>query len=395
MTTRDYANPGKAPRKPSTTRRMILMILVVGGLLALLIGWNVMGKVMMKKAMANMPVPPQTVTSTVVGYDQWQPTNATIGTLRAVRGADLAFDVSGVVSRVNLKSGDEVKQGQVLVELQSDDNVAALRQAEAGAALAKVTLERARRQLDIKAISQASYDNAEADLKARQAAVAQQQALLAKKQLRAPFGGRAGIITLSPGAFVNSGTAVVTVQQLDPVYADFSVPQRNLGEIHVGQIVNLRLDAYPDRTFPGVVSAIDPKVDSDTRNARIEASVGNAGGELVPGMFANVSIDVGSQARQLTLPQTAITFNPYGETVFVVKHPDQNGPDGKPAKPIAQQVFVTTGPTRGDQIAVLSGISEGDEVVTSGQLKLKNGTPLIIDNTHAPKNDANPAPQEH
>ena len=382
-------------KKPSTTKRMILMLVFVGGFIALLIAWNVMGGIMMKQAAENMPVPPQTVTTTKAGFDQWQPAQASVGTLRAVRGADLAFDVSGVVSKVNLVSGDEVKQGQVLVQLRDEDDVAALRQTEAAAALAKVTLDRAKRQLDVKAVSQADYDNAAADLKAKQAAVQQQQALVAKKQLRAPFDGRAGIVTLSPGAYVNAGTAVVTVQQLDPVFVDFHVPQRDLGKLSKGQRIVLTLDAYADRSFEGTLSAIDPKVDGDTRNARIEASVGNGDGALVPGMFANVSIDVGDQNRQLTLPQTAITFNPYGETVFVVKAPAQAKDEkGEANKPTAQQVFVTTGPTRGDQIAVLTGIEEGTEIVTSGQLKLKNGTPLIIDNSKVPKNEAAPKLQE-
>lgn len=381
-------------RKPSTTKRMIIMLLIVGLLLALLIGWNVMGQVMTAKFRENMPVPPQTVTSTKTGYDQWQPSQTAVGTLRAVRGADLAFDVSGVVTKVNLKSGDTVQEGQVLIQLRDDDDVAAQRQAEAASALAKVTFDRAKRQLDVKAISQADYDNAAADLKAKQAAVQQQQALVAKKQLRAPFSGRAGIVTLSPGAYVNSGTAIVTVQQTDPMYVDFFAPQRNLGALKVGQRVALTLDAYAGRTFEGSLSAIDPKVEGDTRNVRIEASVPNTDGALVPGMFANVSVDVGEQDRQLTLPQTAITFNPYGETVFVVKPSDKKGEDGKPALPEAQQVFVTTGSRRGDQVAVLTGLEEGAEVVTSGQLKLKNGTPLIIDNSKLPKNDPNPKPQE-
>ncbi|HNR91654.1 MAG TPA: efflux RND transporter periplasmic adaptor subunit [Dokdonella sp.] len=387
MQTRAYDN------KPSTAKRMIIMLLAVLLLIGAIAGFQWFS---ISRMMANMPPPPApTVTTTKVVYEAWQPAQSSVGTLRAVRGADLAFDVAGVVSKVNLVSGDEVKQGQVLVQLRDDDDVAALRQAEAAAALAKVTYDRAKRQLEVKAISQADHDNAAADLKARQATVQQHLALVAKKQLRAPFDGRAGIVTLSPGTYVNAGMSIVTVQQLDPVFVDFAVPQRDLGKLRKGQRVTLRLDAYGDRVFEGVLSAIDPKVDGDTRNARIEASVDNADGALVPGMFANVSVEVGEQDRQLTLPQSAITFNPYGETVFVVKPPAQaNGADGQPAKPVAQQVFVTTGATRGDQIAVLSGLDEGTEVVTSGQLKLKNGTLLTIDNSKPPKNDAAPDVQE-
>ncbi len=381
-------------KKPSKLKRMLVMLALVLVLIAVIAGikvWTI------SRMMANMPAPPApTVTTTKAAQEPWQPVQASVGTLRAVRGADLAFDAAGVVSKVNLVSGDDVKQGQVLVQLRDDDDVAVQRQAEAAAALAKVTFDRARRQLDVRAISQADYDNAAADLKAKQAAVQQAAAVVAKKQLRAPFDGRAGIVTLSPGAYVNAGSAVVTVQQLDPVFVDFHVPQRDLGRLKVGQRVALTIDAHAGRTFEGKLSAIDPKVDGDTRNARIEASAGNADGALVPGMFANVGIDVGEQSRQLTLPQSAITFNPYGETVFVVKAPAAGAKDeqGQPAKPTAQQVFVTTGATRGDQIVILSGIEEGTEVVTSGQLKLKNGTPLTIDNSRPPKNDAAPTLQE-
>ncbi len=380
-------------KKPSKLKRMLVMLALLAVLIAVIVGikaWTI------SRMMSNMPPPPApTVTTTVAAYDAWQPVQASVGSLRAVRGADLAFDVAGVVSKVSLASGEDVRQGDLLVQLRDDDDVAALRQAEAAAALAKVTFDRAKRQLEVKAISQADYDNAAADLRARQAAVQQHQALVAKKQLRAPFDGRAGIVTLSPGSYVNAGSAVVTVQQLDPVFVDFTVPQRDLGKLAIGQRVTLRVDAWGERVFEGVLSAIDPKVDGDTRNARVEASVGNADGALVPGMFANVGIEVGEQHRQLTLPQTAITFNPYGETVFVVKPPAQAKDDnGEPAKPTAQQVFVTTGATRGDQIAVLSGIEEGTEVVTSGQLKLKNGTLLTIDNSKPPKNDPAPTLQE-
>ncbi len=393
MATRDYRNT--ATRKPSKLKRMLVMLVAVLVLIGIIAGikfWTI------TSMMANMPQPPApTVTTAKATYEQWQPVQGSVGTLRAVKGADLAFDVAGVVSKVNLASGDDVKQGQVLVQLRDEDDVATQRQAEAAAALAKVTFDRAKRQLDLKAVSQADYDNAAADLKAKQAAVQHAQAIVAKKQLRAPFDGRAGIVTLSPGAYANAGTSVVTVQQLDPVFVDFSVPQRELGKLKVGQRVVLTLDAYGDRTFEAKLTAIDPKVDGDTRNARIEASAPNADGALVPGMFANINIDVGDEARQLTLPQTAITFNPYGETVYIVKAPEKKEGDqagGEAPKPTAQQVFVTTGPTRGDQIVVLSGIEEGTEVVTSGQLKLKNGTPLTIDNSKPPKNDPAPKLQE-
>jgi membrane fusion protein, multidrug efflux system len=382
----------RAKKNPSTLKRMLAMIGLVLLLIAVIAGikvWSIMTMVAGMK-----PPEPPTVTSTKASFDNWQPALGAVGTLRAVRGADLAFDVSGVVTQVNLGSGAEVKQGEVLVQLRNDDEVAQQRQAEAAAALAKVMFDRFARQLEAKAISRADYDKAAADLKSKQAAVQQAQAIVAKKQLRAPFPGRAGIVTLSPGAFVNAGTAVVTLQQLDPVYIDFSLPQRNLGELAAGQRVALTLDAFAGRTFEATVTAIDPKVDGETRNVRIEASAANPDGVLVPGMFANVSVDIGQPGRQLTLPQSAITFNPYGETVFIVKPSDKKDASGKPELPTAQQAFVTTGAKRGDQVAILSGLDEGVEVVTSGQLKLKNGTALKIDNSKSPKNDPDPKPQE-
>jgi len=384
----------RSERKPSTTLRMIVTVGIVGLFLVVLIGWNLAGKYFAGQAAANMTAPPQTVTSTKATTQPWQPEQASVGSLRAVKGADLAFDISGIVTAIRVKSGEEVKQGQMLVELNADDFIAQRRQLEANAALLKVNLERARQQLSYKGISQAEFDGAEASYKAAQAGVNQQQALVEKRQLRAPFSGRIGIITLTPGTYVNSGTAVVTLQQLDPILVDLNVPQDNLGAIKVGQPVVLSLDAFADRPFLGEITAISPKIDPATRNAQVEASVPNTEELLKPGMFANVAIQVGEQKPYLTLPQTAITFNPYGETVFLVRHSGKKDDKGKEEKPTAQSVFVTTGAKRGDQIAVLSGLKEGDEVVTSGQLKIKNGTPLIIDNTTAPPNEAAPTPQE-
>ena len=419
----------RSPKKPSTTKRMIWMLIPVGLLLLVLVGWNVGGTMMMKEAMSKMTVPPQTVSTTKAAFQQWQPSKSAVGTLRAARGADLAFEVAGLVTKVNLRSGGEVKEGDVLVQLFDADEQAQLQQYQASAALAEVTFGRAKQQLTMQAISKADYDVAAADLKGKQAAVAQQRAVIAKKQLRAPFSGRAGIVTLNPGAYISAGTAIVTLQQLDPIYVDFFVPQRTLGELKVGQKTQLTLDAFAGKTFEGKLTAINPKVDGDTRNVQIEASVPNHDRVLTPGMFANVSVEVGDKERHLTLPQTAIVYNPYGATVYLVKtraefdkaqaaaaalNDDKKTTDTKPAdakpadkgKPdpaksppaddlVAQQAFVTTGATRGDQVAIVKGIDEGVEVVSSGQLKLKSGSGIKIDNSVQPSNNPNPTPQEH
>ena len=415
----------RVEEKPSTAKRMIVMIVAVVALIALIAGIKVLS--IMRMIAGSKPPPPAVVSTAKATYQEWQPELRAVGTLRAVRGADLALDVAGLVTRVNVRSGEEVKEGQLLLQLRDSEDVAQLRQLEAAAALAEVTYARTKEQLAVQVISKADYDQAAADLKAKQAAVAQQQVNVAKKQLRAPFAGRAGIVTINPGAYLSSGTMIVTVQQLDPVYVDFHLPQKTLAELKAGEKVTLTLDAFPATRFEGTLNAISPKVDSDTRNVQLEGKVPNPGHVLTPGMFTNVSIDVGSKQRYLTLPQTAIVYNPYGETVFVVKTKaeadkaqaaaeaaqnaeptDQQsaakdagkkakaskGPQLPPDALVVRQAFVTTGPTRGDQVAILKGLDEGIEVVTSGQIKLKSGSPIRIDNSVQPANSPNPTPQE-
>ena len=383
----------RADKKPSTLKRMIWMILGTLALIAVIVGIKVL---LVMRMIHSMPQPAPVTVSTVKASEQaWQPALNAVGSLRAANGADLAAEVAGLVTDVNLKSGQEVKKGQLLVQLRDGDEVAQLQQLQANAELSKITLERARKQLAAQAISQADFDTAQADTKARVAAVAQQQVVIAKKQLRAPFDGRAGIITISPGDYLAAGTTVVTVQQLDPLYVDFNVPQGELGRLKVGQPVNLTLDAYAGRSFSGKLSAINPKVDASTRNVQVEATVPNHDQTLTPGMFAKVSVEVGQQRTLLTLPQAAIVYNPYGDTVYVVQPSKGKDAKGKPNAPTVKQAFVTTGDSRGDQVAILKGISAGTEVVTSGQMKLKNDAPITVDNSVQPADSASPTPQEH
>lgn len=383
----------RVDKKPSTTKRMIWMIVGVLLLIAVIVGIKVL---LVMRMIHSMPQPgPITVSTTKASEQRWQPTLSSVGTLRAVNGADLATEVAGLVTAVPLKSGEEVKQGQLLLQLRDGDDVAQLQQLQANAQLSKITFDRARKQLDAQAISKAAYDSASADYKARQAAVVQQQVLVTKKQLRAPFAGRTGIITISPGDYLGAGTTVVTVQQLDPLYVDFNVPQSELGRLVVGQSVSLKLDAYEGRSFSGKLSAISPKVDQSTRNVQVEATVPNHDQTLTPGMFAKVSIEVGSAQQRLTLPQAAIVYNPYGDTVYVVQPAKGKDDHGKANPPTVKQAFVTTGDSRGDQVAILKGLRAGTEVITSGQIKLKNDAPIIVDNSVQPADSAHPTPQEH
>jgi membrane fusion protein (multidrug efflux system) len=387
------------------------MIIMIGCVL-LLVAVLALGKFLQIRALiASVPKPgPQTVSTVEVQKLQWQSQFTAVGTLNPVRGADLSTEVAGLVRKVHFRSGQDVKAGALLVELNADSDIALLHSAEAAAAQAATVLKRDQAQLAIQAVAQAQIDADINDLKAKRAQVEQQAAVVAKKSIRAPFAGRLGISGLNPGQYVNAGDKLVTLQTLDPIYVDFSLPQQQLAGLEVGQVVNLAVDTFPGQAFSGKINAISPKVDSATRNVQVEATMANPKQVLLPGMFANVKIDIGGTQERLTLPSTAVTYNPYGSTVYVVKQAEAPKP-GTPATPgapapapatdaqgkpqlVAQQIFVETGPTRGDQIAIVKGLEAGQVVVSSGQNKLKNGTPVTVDNTVQPTNDANPKPQE-
>ena len=374
-------------------KRMVIMLVIVGVLLGGLVGFNFFKGYMMQKYMASAPTPPATVSAMTAEYQQWQPQLSAVGTMRAVRGVDVTTEVAGLVRSVGFKSGDEVKAGQVLAQLNADSDIAQLHSLEAAADLAATVYERDKAQLAAEVISKAQVDTDAGDLKSKRAQVAQQAALVEKKTIRAPFSGKLGISTVNPGQYLNAGDKLVTLQTIDPIYVDFTLPQQQLPLVSVGQKVALTTDAYKGVTFEGKVNAISPKVDTNTRNVQIEATIPNARRLLLPGMFATVKVNSGEEQRYLTLPQTAITYNPYGSTVFVVK-PSEKKDDKGNAILIAQQVFVTPGPTRGDQVAIVKGVEPGTQVVTSGQVKLKNGMPVVVNNAVQPSNSPSPTPQE-
>ncbi len=371
-------------------KRMFIMLAVVGLLFGGIFGFKIFMMQMIKKSMASQQAPAVTVSTIRAEMHTWQPQLKAVGTLRAVRGVDVTSEITGLVKTVTFKSGDEVRAGQVLVQLNADSDIAQLRSAEADAELAQTVYERDKKQFAIKAVSQAVLDSDAADLKSKRALAAQQAAMVAKKTIRAPFGGRLGISTVNPGQYINPGDKIVTLQALDTLYADFYLPQQELSNLSLGRKVQVSSDSCPGRTFVGRISSINPKVDPETRNVQVEATIANPGRILLPGMFASVTVQAGEERRYLTLPQTAVTFNPYGETVYLVRE-DGKGKDGK-ALLKAKQVFVTTGGTRGDQVAILKGVKEGDTVITAGQLKLKNDSPVVINNKVRPSNDMAPKP---
>ncbi len=374
------------------TKRMLIML----GAVLLLIALLALGKYLqIRHLIASAPKPgAQTVTAMKVTALEWQARLSAVGTLTAVRGVDLSTEIAGLVRQVDFKSGQDVKADQVLLQLNADSDIAQLHALEAAAELSATVLVRDQAQLAAQAISQAQVDGDKADLKSKRALVAQQAATVEKKTIRAPFAGKLGITTVNPGQYLNAGDKIVTLQAIDPIYVDFFLPQQQIDHLSVGQAVSVSTDAFAGKSFAGKITAISPKIDTATRNVQVEATLANARRQMLPGMFADVSVAVGAKQRYLTLPQTAITYNPYGSTVFVLK-PGAARDDKGNAPLLAQQVFVTTGDTRGDQVAVLSGLFEGQEVVTSGQMKLKNGTPVVVDNTVLPGNSPNPTPQEH
>ncbi len=374
-------------------KRMIIMLLAAGIVFGGILAWQLIVKpAMMRKFIPIGVIPPQTVSTAKAAFSDWQDGFQAVGTVRAASGADIAPEVAGVVTAIHFQSGQEVQEGAPLVQLNNESDLARLQSLAAAADLAEANFERNKKQLEFQAVSQAVVDTDAANLKSARAQVAEQRALVNKKLVRAPFAGRLGIRAVDVGQYVTAGTKLVTLQALDPVYVDFYAPQKSLGKLALKQRIILQADAFSGAQFTGEISSIDPKVDPATRNVLVRASVRNPKRSLLPGMFVTVSIAAGGPQRFITLPQTAVTYNPYGDTVFVVE--EQSGQDGK-ASLVAQQKFVKTGDTRGDQVAILSGIKEGDTVVTAGQLKLRSGgVPVIVNNSIQPTNEQAPQPKD-
>jgi membrane fusion protein, multidrug efflux system len=373
-------------------KRMIIMLTATGLVFGGIFGFQVFKAKMIAQAMAAMSNPSQTVSTIVAAPQEWQPRFEAVGSIRAVNGANLSSQASGIVSAIHFESGADVKEGAPLLELSTTDDVARLEALKATTELSRITYERDNKLVKTQAVAMQTVDNDKWTLKNNEAQVAQQQALIDYKFIKAPFTGRLGIRQVDLGQYLAAGTAIVTLQQLDPVYVDFYLPQQALAQIKVGQRLVGKVDTFPGQTFDGEVSAINSLVDAATRNVQVRGTLKNPDHRLLPGMFATVDIDSGAPQHLVTLPQTAIAYNSYGNIVYVV---DDKGKDADGhSKLVARQTFVTTGQTRGDQVALLSGVKEGDTIVTAGQIKLRNGTPVTVNNSVQPSNDASPKPDD-
>jgi membrane fusion protein (multidrug efflux system) len=297
-----------------------------------------------------------------------------------------------MVEHIHFKPGSKVNKGDFLVQLNAAAELGQLHALQAQVELAKITYKRDEAQFKVHAVSKQTVDTDEWNLKNLQAQVEQQAATVAKKAIRAPFSGYLGINNINPGQYLNVGDTITTLQALDPLYVDFYLPQQELNQLKLGQLVNLNSDAFPNQTFAGTITTIQPLVDDATRNVEVEATIPNPKHQLKPGMFTQVEVQLDTQHKYLTVPQSAISFNSYGDIVYLVK---ETGTKDKKNQPVlvVKEIFVTSGDNRGDQVAVLTGLKEGDIIVTSGQLKLKNDSIIAVNNTTQPSNDATPKVQ--
>lgn len=339
---------------------------------------------------ANFVPPPETVTTTEAKQDTWQPTLTAVGSVAAVQGVVLGAEMSGAVKNIAFESGATVRAGDLLVELDSSVEQAQLRSAMASADLARLNLERARELREKKMMSQADLDSAEAQAKQANAQIDNIRAVIAKKAIRAPFAGRTGIRQINLGQFLDNGAAVVTLQSLDPVYVNFSLPQQDLDQLGVGMAVRVTTDAFPGQNFEGKLTAINPEVDAVTRNVRLQATLANPAGKLRPGMYVNVAAVLSQMEQVLMIPATAVLYAPYGDSVFVVedKKDEKTGATGK----VLNQKFLRLGKTRGDFVVVTSGLEAGQTIVTTGVFKLRNGMSVVVDNKLAPSLQLAPKP---
>lgn len=371
-----------------STKPMLIMLVAVAILFGAIYGFQQFRNNMIAKMIGGKGLQPQAISVTVANKQTWHIFLDANGSLHASRSANLTTESGGLVTGISFHSGDRVPAGKLLLALNAAPLQAQLEQLQANEKLAQINYDRDTAQLKIQAVSQSAVDADAQALRSAKAQIAMQQATIAQKMVRAPFSGKLGIRQVDLGQYLAPGATIVSLQQLDPMYVDFEVPQTNLTSVHVGDAVDAETDAFPGKKMTGTIRAIEPQVDSSTRNIKVRASIPNPDGHLLPNLFMVLHIHRGIDHQYITLPATAIAFNPYGSTVFVV-HEKGHDTKGKPKLEVEQRVVIT-GATRGDQVAVLHGVEPGETIVTSGQLKLHNGAPVLINNDIQPLNNPHP-----
>lgn len=372
-----------------TAKRSIWMavgvILVIGAIAA----WKIITIRAIIAKMATQKPAPTVVSSMKATEEIWQRRLHAVGSFAAAEGITVANELDGTVIKIAFESGAQVNKGDLLVELDISTEQAQLASAEAAADLARINLNRAQELRAKDTNSQAELDAGDAQARQTVANTDAIRATIAKKTIRAPFAGRTGIRQINLGQFIKGGTSIVPLQAMDPLYVNFYLPQQDVTDLKVGQNVQVTIDAYSGVVFEGAINAINAKVDDSNRNVQVQAIVRNADERIRPGMFCGVDVVLPQQDKLVTLPQTTISYNPYGNSVYIVEDKGKDA-SGHPVLTVRQQ-FVQLGSQRGDQVAVLKGVKPGDEVVTAGQLKLRNGSTVEINNAVAPANSAQPS----
>jgi len=372
-------------------KRMILMLAVAAVFVAGL-GFVKFKQIQAAVAQnASFQPPPEAVTTIVAQQEEWPATQGAIGTMAAVQGVTVSADLPGIVERIAFDSGRAVAKGDILVQLDTRQEQAQLAAAEAQRDLARLTYERMRDLVKDDAVSRAEYDRAAADQKQADARIGEIKATIERKTIRAPFSGVLGIRQVNLGQYLAGGDPVVPLQALNPIYVNFGVPQQDAGAVRVGGRVQVTTEDLEGISFVGRVTAVNSVVDEATRNVQVQATLPNPRGTLRPGMFVQTQLSVGASRSVVALPASAINYAPYGDSVFVVT--DLKDPNGKPYRGVRQQV-VKLGGGRGDQIAVLTGVKPGEEVVTSGVFKLRNGAAVHVNNKVQPSNKLAPRPTD-
>ena len=372
-------------------KRMLLMLAVVVVVIASL-GYYKTKQIQAAVKAHTFAPPPEAITTVVAKQETWPSTMSVVGTTVAIHGVTISADLPGTVSQISFESGRTVQAGEVLAELDTRQERAQLAAMEAQRDLAKINHARLQQLVNEGVISRMDYDKALAEQKQTEASVNEVRAAIARKTIRAPFAGVLGIRQANLGQYLAAGNPIVSLQSLNPIYVNFSVPQQVLAQMKAGHTIHFTTDSLPGQEFTGKINAVDSNVDPATRNLQVQATVNNPGAKLRPGMFVQVAVGVGEQQSIIPLPASAISYAPFGDSVYVVS--DLTGPDGKTYRGVHQQ-FVKVQGSRGDQVGIVSGVKPGDEIVTSGIFKLRNGAAVAVNNKVQPGNNPAPKPEDN
>ena len=335
--------------------------------------------------------PPAAVTTVVVKPQTWQPVLSAVGSMKAVNGVTVSTDMAGIVSEIAFESGTPVRKGDLLVKMDTHQEAAMLRSSEAKLEFAKTDLARKRDLVEKKAIAQSEWDSAQSQLSQMEAGVEEMKAVVARKRITAPFDGLVGIRQVNVGQYLQPGSPIAALQSMDPIYVEFALPQQHMAALAVGKRLRLGASGIDGERFEGEITAIDSRVDENTRNVMVQGTVKNAEHKLRPGMFVDVEVLLPETEGVLAIPSSSIAYAPYGDSIYVVKEKvDANGQPGREV----QQQFVKLGPKRGDQVSILSGLKAGDEIVSSGVFKLRPGAAVQVKNEVQPGNELTPKPAD-